>query len=98
MARRATVEGLSVVSAGGHRKQGALLLLDLACAHVQTREVDQALQVATAAVDLAAHTRSERVISRARQFRRIPAHAPHQALREFDERLRAANTRDQPVP
>ncbi|MGH3897222.1 MAG: hypothetical protein ACRDTA_03030 [Pseudonocardiaceae bacterium] len=90
----AAVEDLPMMAAG-HRKQGALVLLDLACAHVQTREVDQALQVAIAAVDLAAQTGSERVLSQARQFRRtVPAHAPHRALREFDERLRAANTRD----
>jgi transcriptional regulator with XRE-family HTH domain len=88
------VKNLSMVAAG-HRKQGALVLLDLASAHVQTRELDQALRMATTAVDLAAQTQSERVLSRARQFRRtVPAHTPHRALREFDERLRTANTRD----
>ncbi len=91
----AAAEDLSRVTAGGHRKQGALVLLDLASAHLQTRELDQALHVATAAVELAGHTRSERVMSRARQFRRrVPARAPRQALGEFDERLRAALTRD----
>lgn len=78
-----------------HRKQGALVLLDLATAHVQTNEIDEALHVATAAVDLAATTQSERVLSRARQFRRtLPARSPHKKLREFDNQLRAANTRD----
>lgn len=82
-------------TASTHRKQGALMLLDLASAHVQTQEPDEALRVATAAVDLAATTQSERVLSRARQFRRtLPAHTPHDRLREFDDRLRAANTRD----
>lgn len=90
----AAVDDLALV-ATGHRKQGALVLLDLASAHVQTQEVDQALRVATAAVDLAAQTQSERVLSRARQFRRtVPAQAPHGLLCEFDERLRAANTHD----
>lgn len=90
----AAMDDLTLV-ASGHRKQGALVLLDLASAHVQTQEVDQALQVATAAVDLAAQTQSERVLSRARQFRRtVPAQAPRGLLREFDERLRAANTPD----
>nr|ASV46840.1 hypothetical protein [uncultured bacterium] len=88
------VDDLSLM-ATGHRKQGALVLLDLASAHVQTQEVDQALQVATTAVDLAAQTRSERVLSRARQFRRtVPAQAPRELLCEFDQRLRAANPQD----
>ncbi len=88
------VDDLSLV-ASGHRKQRALVLLDLASVHVQTQEVGEALRVATAAVDLAAQTQSERVLSRARQFRRtVPAQAPHRLLRDFDERLRAANTRD----
>ncbi|MGH3775790.1 MAG: helix-turn-helix domain-containing protein [Pseudonocardiaceae bacterium] len=90
----AAVDDLALV-ASGHRKQGALVLLDLASAHVQTREVDEALRVATAAVDLAARTQSERVFSRARQFRRtVPAQAPPGLLRDFDDRLRTANTRD----
>lgn len=88
------VEHLSQTTTG-HRKQSALVLLDLASAHVQTHEVDEALRVARAAVDLAATTQSERVLSRARQFRRtLPAQSPHGLLRDFDERLRAANTRD----
>lgn len=78
---------------GGHRKQGALMLLDLACAHIQAQEIEEGLRVATAAVDLAAATRSERVLSRARQFRRtILAPAPPGLLRDFDEHLRAANS------
>ncbi len=89
----AAVDSLSLV-AFGHRKQGALVLLDLASAHIQTQEMDEALRVAAAAVDLAAQTQSERVLSRARQFRRtIPVRAPHGLLRDFDERLRAANAR-----
>ncbi len=91
----AAADDLSMVTTGGHRKQGALVLLDLACAHLQTGEVDQSLRVATAAVEFAVHTRSERVLSRVRQFRRqVPVRAPQQALREFDERLRAATSRD----
>ena len=79
----------------GHRKQRALVLLDLASAHVQSHELDEALRVATAAVDLVEQTQSERVLSRARQFRRtVPAKAPHGVLRDFDECLRAANARD----
>ncbi|MGH3845908.1 MAG: hypothetical protein ACRDS0_31490 [Pseudonocardiaceae bacterium] len=90
----ATVEDLSL-AASGHRKQIALVLLDLATAHVQTHEVDEALRVATAAVDLAARTQSERVLSRARQFRRtVPVQAPAGLLRDFDNRLRTANTPD----
>ncbi|MGH3915926.1 MAG: hypothetical protein ACRDTC_21335, partial [Pseudonocardiaceae bacterium] len=64
-------------------------------AHIQTQEVEQALRVAITAVDLAAATRSERVLGRARQFRWIvPARAPHQILREFDEHMRAASARE----
>lgn len=78
----------------GHRKQGALVLLDLASAHLHAQEVEEGLRVATAAVDLVATTGSERVLSRARQFRRtIPAQVPGELLRGFDEHLRAANTR-----
>ncbi|MGH3934292.1 MAG: hypothetical protein ACRDS1_04830 [Pseudonocardiaceae bacterium] len=90
----AAVDELCLV-APGHRKQGALMLLDLASTHVQAQQVDDALRVATAAVDLAARTQSERVLSRARHFRRtVPAQAPPGLLRDFDERLHTANTRD----
>jgi transcriptional regulator with XRE-family HTH domain len=89
------VDKLSSLVACGHRKQTALVLLDLACAHTQAQEVDQALRVATTAIDLAAQTPSERVLNRARQFRRtVPAQAPQRLLHDFDERLRAANARD----
>jgi hypothetical protein len=88
------VDKLSLVGCG-HRKQTALVLLDLACAHAQEHEVDQALRVATTAIDLVAQTPSERVLSRVRQFRRtVPVHAPRRLLHDFDERLRAANARD----
>lgn len=90
----AAVGDLSLV-ASGHRKQGALVLLDLATAHVWTQELDEALRVATAAVDLAARTPSERVVSQARQFRRtVPGQAPPGLLRDFDDRLRTAHPRD----
>lgn len=90
----AAVEVLSLAG-DHHRKQGALVLLDVASAHIQAREVEQALDVAITAVDLAAATRSERVLGRARQFRRIvPARAPHKLLSEFDEHMRAASARE----
>lgn len=88
------VEDLAMV-ATGHCKQGALTLLDLASAHVDAQEVDEALRVAAAAVDLAATTGSERVLNWARQFRRtVPATAPPGPLRDLDERLRAASAPD----
>lgn len=88
----AAVEDFSLIPANGHRKQGALVLLDLASAHVQAQEVEEGLRVAISAVDLAATTRSERVLGRARQFRRIvPARAPRQLLGEFDEHVRVAS-------
>jgi hypothetical protein len=42
----AAVADLPVAVAAGHRKQGALALLDLACAHVQAQEVEEGLRVA----------------------------------------------------
>ncbi|MBV9140343.1 MAG: hypothetical protein JO115_05415, partial [Pseudonocardiales bacterium] len=88
----AAAANLPVSLTAGHRKQGALTLLDLACAHVQDQEVEEGLRVATIAIDLAATMRSERVLSRARQFRRtIPATVAPGTLRDFDERLRIAN-------
>ncbi len=87
-------EDLAMV-ATGHRKQGALVLLDLASAHVQAREVEEALRVAAVAVDLAATTQSERVLNRAREFRRtVPATAPQGSLRDLDERLRTLSAPD----
>ena len=94
----AAVANLPASMTAGHRKQGALVLLDLASAHVQTQEVEEGLRVATVAIDLAATTQSERVLSRAQQFRRtIPATTPPGPLRDFDEHLRIANTREQTV-
>jgi len=91
----AAVENFSL-AADHHRKQGALVLLDLASAHIQAHEVEEGLCVAIAAVNLAAATRSERVLGRARQFRRIvPVRASHQLLGEFDEHLRAARAREE---
>lgn len=89
----AAIEDFSLIAtSGGHRKQGALVLLDLASAHIQAREVEEGLRVAASAVDLAAMTRSERVLGRARQFRKmVPARAPHQLLSEFDEHVRTAS-------
>jgi hypothetical protein len=90
-------ENLSQV-AFGHQKQTALMLLDIASAHIHTQQVDQALRAATTAVDLAATTQSERVLSRVRQFRRsIPADSPRVLLRDFDDRVRAANTRERSI-
>lgn len=71
--------------------------LDLASAHIQTQQMEEGLRVAAAAVDLAATTQSERVLGRARQFRRTVARAPQGLLREFDERLRAAGTRERTI-
>lgn len=78
----------------GHHKQRALALLDLASVHVQVQEFDEGLRAAMAAVDLGTATRSERVLGRARQFRRtVPARSAD-LLREFDERLRVATTHE----
>ncbi len=94
----AAAAALPATMTSGHRKQGALTLLDLACAHVQDQEVEEGLRVATVAIDFAAATRSERVLSRARQFRRtIPTATTIGPLRNFDEHLRIVDTRDDTV-
>jgi len=73
---------------GGHRKQRGLLLLDLAAAHLHSREYQAAFEVALQAVDVAVLTRSGRVAEQARLFRRqFTGSGTHELVREFDHRL-----------
>lgn len=53
--------------AAGHRKQGTLALLDLACAHAQAEGIEEGLRVAATTIDLAhPHHQNHRRRGRAR--------------------------------
>jgi transcriptional regulator with XRE-family HTH domain len=74
----------------GHARQRALLTFDLAEAHLQNGEVEQAFAVACDALDLAAPYNSGRVADRARRLRRVvTGRVPSNVLQNFDDRLRS---------
>jgi hypothetical protein len=79
------------VDESGHRKQRALLRLDLGSAYLQLRQFDEAFRLAMLAVDDGISTQSGRVLERAREFRRGYPGEPTGVVREFDDRLRAAH-------
>jgi len=79
------------VDESGHRKQRALLRLDLGSAYLQLRQFDEAFRLAMLAVDDGIGTQSGRVLERAREFRRGYPGEPTGVVREFDDRLRAAH-------
>lgn len=75
----------------GHVKQRGLLQLEVAEAHAQAGDLDEACRIAIHAVDLGRQIRSGRVINRARQFRRHFSGSPTAPIvRDFDDRLHAA--------
>jgi transcriptional regulator with XRE-family HTH domain len=75
----------------GHAKQRGLLQLDLAEAHMQIGEPEEAFRIATDAADLGRNIQSGRIIDRARQFRRHFKGSPAQPIvREFDEQIQSA--------
>lgn len=71
----------------GHAKQGALLMLEVADAHVSAGQVDAAFMLATQAVELGIELRSGRVVDRARTVRRRVSSSTPRVVRDFDERL-----------
>jgi transcriptional regulator with XRE-family HTH domain len=74
----------------GHAKQRALLQLDLAGAHAQTGDLDEAVRVAIEALDIGRQLQSGRIIDRARQFRRdLTQPKRSRAIHDFDNRLRS---------
>lgn len=82
-------ESLDPFSTSFHLKQRALLLLDLAAAHIQDDSLDQGFRIALQAVEIAAGTRSERIIQRARWFRRqVTRPSLPRFVHDFDDRLR----------
>jgi transcriptional regulator with XRE-family HTH domain len=77
----------SVVLSSGHEKQRALLLLDIASAHLAAGRVDGAFSFATRALETGIRYRSGRIVERARAIRRqYPSGSPR-VIREFDDRL-----------
>lgn len=75
----------------GHAKQRGLLQLDLAEAHLQGSEIEEAFRVAIEAIELGRRVHSGRVLARARKFRQH-FNGSHTApiVREFDDHIRAA--------
>ncbi|MYS87598.1 hypothetical protein GTZ85_47180 [Streptomyces sp. SID5474] len=72
----------------GHAKQRALLMLDIADAHLESGHVDTAFACADQAVETGIEYRSGRVIDRARRLRRrVSMTMPPRAVRRFDDRL-----------
>jgi hypothetical protein len=75
----------------GHAKQRGLLQLDLAEAHLQAGEADEAFRIAVEAVDLGRHIQSGRIINRARRLRRHFTGSPtHPIVRGFDDRIQSS--------
>jgi transcriptional regulator with XRE-family HTH domain len=75
----------------GHAKQRGLLQLDVAEAHSQSGDLEEAIRVAIEAVDLGGRVRSGRIVDRARRFRRHFKGSPAPSIiRDFDDRLQAA--------
>ena len=74
----------------GHARQRALLTFDLAEAHLQSGDLEQAFAAACDALDLAAPYSSGRVGDRARRLRRrVTGRVPSSVLQNFDDRLRS---------
>ncbi|WP_461008943.1 helix-turn-helix domain-containing protein [Streptomyces capparidis] len=81
-------DGAGSVMAAGHEKQRALLLLDLAFAHLTAGRLDGAFTLGTQALETGLRFRSGRVVDRARALRRAcTSPTPPRIVREFDERL-----------
>ena len=80
----------SGLSGTAHPRQHALLILDLAEAHLIAGDPDVAFAIGTGALEIAAPFLSGRVADRARALRRTATgHIPPGIMAEFDDRLRA---------
>ncbi|MUL44188.1 helix-turn-helix transcriptional regulator [Streptomonospora sp. PA3] len=80
---------------GGARpsaKQGAALMVELAGAHADAGDVDEAFSLAAEALRIGVHFRSDRLISRVRRFRRSYRGPGARCVRELDEQLTATLT------
>ncbi|MBB6172057.1 transcriptional regulator with XRE-family HTH domain [Nocardiopsis mwathae] len=75
---------------GGARptgKQGAVLQVELASAHADAGDVDEAFRLAAEALGTGVRMHSERVIGRVRRFRRAYRGPCARSVREFDAQL-----------
>ncbi|MFG2877454.1 helix-turn-helix domain-containing protein [Streptomyces sp. NPDC048337] len=73
---------------GGHEKQRALIVLDLAAGHLAAGRVEAAFALAGRAVETGLTYRSGRIVDRARAVRRsLVLTSPPKVVREFDARL-----------
>ncbi len=84
-ARTAFSEALH--GSNSNAKQAALLKVELASAHADSGDVDEAFRLATEALHTATRFHSQRVITRVRRFRRGYHRAPTRTVKEFDEQL-----------
>jgi transcriptional regulator with XRE-family HTH domain len=84
----ASQDDASAALSSSHDKQRALLVLDLAAAHLANGRLDGAFALATRALETGVRYRSGRIIERARSLRRAYASTtPPRVVREFDDRL-----------
>ncbi len=85
---RAAQDEAGEAMTSGHEKQRALIMLDLASAHLVSGRFDGAFSLATRALETGVRYRSGRIVERSRALRRsfTSANKP-QVVREFDERL-----------
>ncbi|GAA3721427.1 transcriptional regulator with XRE-family HTH domain [Spinactinospora alkalitolerans] len=84
---------------GGTRpgaKQGAVLLVELATAHADAGDVDEAFRLASEALRTGAAFRSERIIGRVRRFRRGYRGPRARCVSALDEQLTALLTGGSP--
>ncbi|MFJ9645025.1 hypothetical protein [Streptomyces sp. NPDC101206] len=73
---------------GGHEKQRALVVLDLAAGHLAAGRIEAAFALAGRAVETGLRYRSGRILDRARAVRRsLALTSLPKVVREFDERL-----------
>lgn len=88
VAREAAADDAAGFLRSGHTKQRGLLQLDLAEAHLQSGDADEAFRIAGQALELGRRVRSGRIIDRARRFRRH-FHGSHTApiVRDFDDQI-----------
>lgn len=83
-----TQDDVGAQLSSGHEKQRALLVLDIASAHLAAGRVDGAFSLATRALETGLRYRSGRIVERARALRRAYAPAsPARVVQDFDDRL-----------
>jgi hypothetical protein len=79
----------SLTSAQPAAKQRGVLMIEIATAKSLAGEIDEAFHLADQALTVGITYSSERIIHRARRFRRAYAGPATPAVRAFDDRLRA---------